>query len=165
MEKLVIKTASVTEIPLIRQLAEEIWPGTYIPIIGEAQVCYMLDRFYSSAALDEQMRDGHKFIIGYVDSFPVGFAAWSLIEHNVYKLHKLYILQSVQGNGYGKAMIGYIKDDIRTLGANALRLNVNRYNQAAISFYEKTGFTLYKTEDIDIGNGFFMNDYILTMPI
>jgi hypothetical protein len=28
-------------------------------------------------------------------------------------------------------------------------------------FYEKSGFVAVKTEDIDIGSGYFMNDYVM----
>ena len=45
--------------------------------------------------------------------------------------------------------------------ANALDLNVNRYNYSAQSFYEKFGFKVLKEEDIHIGGGYFMNDYVL----
>ena len=34
--------------------------------------------------------------------------------------------------------------------------------ETAVGFYEKLGFTVIKEEDIDIGNGFFMNDYFMT---
>jgi len=37
---------------------------------------------------------------------------------------------------------------------------VNRYN-AAKGFYEKLGFEITGTEDIDIGDGYFMNDFTM----
>ena len=46
------------------------------------------------------------------------------------------------------------------MGAKKLSLNVNRQNQAA-HFYQKAGFSITATEDIDIGNGYYMNDYIM----
>jgi ribosomal protein S18 acetylase RimI-like enzyme len=51
-------------------------------------------------------------------------------------------------------------NDVREKGGTALRLNVNRHNTAK-SFYEKLGFIITGTEDADIGNGFFMNDYVM----
>ena len=32
---------------------------------------------------------------------------------------------------------------------------------ASVAFYEKLGFQIIKEEDVDIGNGYFMNDYIM----
>ncbi|MGZ8545109.1 MAG: GNAT family N-acetyltransferase, partial [Flavisolibacter sp.] len=49
-------------------------------------------------------------------------------------------------------------------GATVLRLNVNR-NNSARSFYEKLGFEMIGEEDIDIGNGYFMNDYVMEKKI
>jgi len=41
---------------------------------------------------------------------------------------------------------------------------VNRQNNAK-NFYEKLGFVVIKEEDIDIGNGYFMNDYVMEMML
>jgi ribosomal protein S18 acetylase RimI-like enzyme len=41
---------------------------------------------------------------------------------------------------------------------------VNRENKA-IGFYNKLGFTIIAEEDIPIGNGFFMNDYVMQISL
>ena len=41
-----------------------------------------------------------------------------------------------------------------------LELNVNRHNDA-FHFYTKLGFSISKEEDNDIGEGYFMNDYVM----
>jgi len=56
-------------------------------------------------------------------------------------------------------------DELRSNSAQALRLNVNRNNHVAKAFYEKAGFHHFMEEDIDIGNGFFMNDHVLELTI
>jgi ribosomal protein S18 acetylase RimI-like enzyme len=91
---------------------------------------------------------------------PVGFASYSEVNPSIYKLHKIYILPNQQGFGIGKQVIDYIIDDIQQRGATALQLNVNRNNPAK-NFYEKIGFEVVRSEDGDIGNGYFMNDYIM----
>lgn len=160
-----IKKADSRHISLIRTLAMEVWPGTYIPIIGEAQVNYMLNRFYSDAALQEQMARGDTFIICYDAGKPVGFASFGPVTQDTYKLHKLYILPETQGKGIGKLLLEYIKTAIKTAGYHRLHLNVNRYNEAAKGFYTRMGFTVVHDEDIDIGNGFFMNDHVLGLTV
>ena len=45
-----------------------------------------------------------------------------------------------------------------------MELNVNRYNQA-ILFYQVQGFKIKEAVDISIGNGFFMNDYIMSKTL
>ena len=120
----------------------------------------MLDLFYSEKALHEQMEQHIEFIIVYDGVHPVGFASFGLHEPRVYKLHKIYVLPSQQGRGTGRFIIDQLEKAMKARDATALLLNVNRQNNAK-SFYEKLGFTVIKEEDIDIGNGYFMNDYVM----
>lgn len=120
----------------------------------------MMEMMYSEGALRKLLQNNNQFIIAYNSGIPVGFACFSEIEPAVYKLHKIYVLFSQQGKGTGKFMIEQVINDIKPKGAVALRLNVNRDNPAK-QFYEKMGFTVIASEDIDIGNGFFMNDYVM----
>jgi ribosomal protein S18 acetylase RimI-like enzyme len=155
-----IRNASICDISLIRTLSMQVWPQTYAPILTQSQVVYMLDFMYSPAALRRQMDEQHQFIIVYNAGVPVGFASYSETEPSVFKLHKLYVLPVHQGRGTGKFIIGQIIKEITPKGAQTLQLNVNRHNNAK-SFYEKMGFEEIRTEDIDIGNGYFMNDYVM----
>ncbi len=90
----------------------------------------------------------------------MGFAAYQEIEPTLFKLHKIYILATQQGKGTGKFLISHIIKTIKELGAFSLQLQVNRDNKAKF-FYEKNGFTIIQEADFDIGNGFFMNDYVM----
>ena len=146
-----ITNATIKDIPAIREMAMAVWPQTYTPIVGEEQVAYMLRLFYSPEALKQQMEQGHQFIICTSDGQQVAFAAWSEIETNIAKLHKLYILPNQQGKGIGKAMTNHIVNELKKHGVSELRLNVNKYNLPAMAFYEKMGFTQFLDEDIDRG--------------
>jgi ribosomal protein S18 acetylase RimI-like enzyme len=155
-----IKYATVKDIRLIRSLAQQIWPKTYASILPQKQITYMMHMMYSEHAIKEQMQKDHQFIIVFNSGIPVGFAAYGKIFPAVYKLFKIYVLPSQQGKGTGKFVIDQIIKEITSKGAASLQLNVNRYNQAKL-FYEKLGFAVIRTEDIDIGNGYFMNDYVM----
>jgi GNAT superfamily N-acetyltransferase len=160
-----VKKATPADIPLLRKLSEQIWPAAYNHIIGPTQVDYMLNLFYAAAALEDQIRSGHTFLISYDDDKPVGFASYSEIEPGVYKLHKIYVLPEMQGKGAGKYLLAHIVEELKGKKGATLRLNVNRNNIPALVFYEKAGFKPYSVEDIDIGNGFFMNDYVLELKL
>ncbi len=160
-----ITNATANDIPVIRALTFSIWPDTYYPIIGEQQVAYMLKLFYTPAALAGQMQNGQQYILCYDGDIAVGFGSYSLAEPGVYKLNKLYVLTNQQGKGTGKFMLAHICNTIKAAGATHLRLNVNIYNTGAIAFYEKIGFYRFKEEDIDIGGGYFMNDYVLEIAV
>jgi GNAT superfamily N-acetyltransferase len=161
-----IKNAGASDIPPIRELAMQVWPQTYTPILGPEQVAYMLALFYTPASLEKQMAEPeHQFIICYNDNEPVAFAAWSPIAPHIFKLHKIYIIPGQQGKGIGRFIIDHIVREIRTQGATTLLLNVNIYNHAAKAFYAKTGFKHLRDEDIDIGSGYFMNDHVLKLDV
>jgi ribosomal protein S18 acetylase RimI-like enzyme len=157
---MVIRKAYPADIPLIRDMAYKIWPVTYGSILSQEQLDYMLKLIYNEKVLHEQMEQHIEFIIVYDGVHPVGFASSSLIEPQVYKLHKIYVLPSQQGKGTGRFIIDQLVKAMKAKGATTLQLNVNRHNNAK-AFYEKLGFAVIKEEDIDIGNGYFMNDYVM----
>ena len=159
--ELIIRMAEPEDINLIGWLAQQIWPFAYKDIVSQDQVRYMLNLIYSPESLREQFNQKHQFLIVELDEEPVGFASYSRIDNaGLYKLQKLYVLPSMQGKGLGKAMIDFIVDQLKPQGIRALQLNVNRNNKARL-FYEKEGFNIIKEEDIDIGNNYFMNDYVM----
>lgn len=160
LANLTLRRAYETDIPLIRELSQKIWPQTYSTILSASQVEYMMNLIYSEKALLSQMKENHQFIIINDGKDPVGFASFSVTSPGVYKLHKIYLLQSNQGKGMGRFVINEIIEAIARKGGHTLQLNVNRYNKAK-DFYEKLGFTVIREEDIDIGSGYFMNDYIM----
>jgi ribosomal protein S18 acetylase RimI-like enzyme len=160
----VVREARQDQVSVIGQLAKEVWPQTYASILTEDQIAYMMQLLYSEGSLRKQMEDGHQFILLYEDHLPVGFASYSEIAQDVYKLQKLYVLPQLQGRGAGKLLIDHIVHRVRLAGARTLRLNVNRYNKAK-AFYEKLGFEVRGEEDINIGEGYYMNDYIMEKPV
>jgi GNAT superfamily N-acetyltransferase len=160
-----IKSAAFSDLPVIHNLAHRIWPRAYCDILSREQLEYMLEEIYSLASLQNQfvvLR--HNFILVFDNEMPVGFASFSPKEENgtIYRLHKIYVLPQQQGTGTGKLLLTHIINLIRPLGATSLELNVNRYNKARV-FYEKQGFIISGSEDIDIGQGFFMNDYVMKL--
>ena len=155
-----VRNAGTADIPLIRELTFKVWPQTYASILSKEQIDYMLEIMYSEESLQLQMDEGAAFIIVYDDAGPVGFASFQETEPQLWKLHKIYILTSQQGKGTGKFTLDYIISHIKEKNAKTLQLQVNRYNKAK-DFYEKLGFFVIKIADFDIGNGYFMNDYIM----
>ncbi|HXD79419.1 MAG TPA: GNAT family N-acetyltransferase [Puia sp.] len=165
-ETLQIRPAELDDINTIGFLAQQIWPETYRGILSPEQLKYMLKLMYSPKALRRQMVDErHSFAIAEQEEDPIGFASWSGTgDAGVYKLHKIYVLPGRQGKGLGRALLQFVFEAIRPERARKLRLNVNRRNKAR-QFYERIGFTVVGEEDIDIGHGYFMNDYIMEIAV
>lgn len=159
-----IRPAKIGDLETIHHLAREIWPNAYLEILGQQQLDYMLEKIYSLNSLQHQLTVlKHRFIILTEDNTSVGFASYSRHEDaTIYHLNKIYVLPSLQGKHLGKQLLTYIISQIKQSGATSLQLNVNRFNKA-LHFYEKQGFKIIREEDIDIGAGYFMNDYVMEL--
>lgn len=160
-----IQAATVQDIPVIRDLSLRIWPDTYGNILSATQLNYMLEMMYSESALHRQMEEGQQFILIAENGEPLGFAAYGkLADEKTWKLHKIYILPNTQGKGLGRKLLEFVIAAVKKQGADKLILNVNRYNKAR-QFYERLGFTVLREEDINIGNDYFMNDYVMQLTL
>ena len=159
-----IRTATIDDIPVIRQLTYKVWPQTYASLLSQEQIDYMLELMYSEASLKQQLESGCRFIIVYDRNDPVGFASYQEIKPAIWKLHKLYILSDQQGKGIGRFVIDYIIKEIGQHKAKALQLQVKKDNKAKF-FYEKIGFKIIEEIRLDIGNGFVMDDYIMEKTV
>jgi ribosomal protein S18 acetylase RimI-like enzyme len=159
-----IKPANLADLETIRRLAHEIWPSAYLEILGQQQLDYMLEKIYSLTSLEHQLIVlKHRFIILSEDGIPAGFASFSQHDDEaIYHLNKIYVLPSFQGKHFGKKLLDHIIGEIKKTGATSLQLNVNRHNKA-LHFYEKQGFKIIRKEDINIGSGYFMNDYVMEL--
>ncbi|MDQ8003828.1 MAG: GNAT family N-acetyltransferase [Pedobacter sp.] len=157
-----LRKAKEEDLPIIKTIAEQTWPTAYGNIISQAQIDFMLEKMYNKGELLGQMLEGHHFIMASELKEDVGFAGFSAVnlETKTFKLHKLYVLPKMHGKGVGKILMNEVVSLVKAQGGEFLQLNVNRANKAA-NFYEKAGFKIKETVDLDIGNGFYMNDYVM----
>ena len=157
-----LRKAKEQDVELIRDIALATWPSTYLELIGQQQIDYMLDRMYNKGGLIKQFMEGHTFLIAEEGENQYGFAGYSIVGHEerIYKLHKLYVLPTAHGKGVGKILINEVFNQVKEAGASALQLNVNKNNKAK-DFYLKAGFTVKEPVKIDIGGGYFMDDFVM----
>ena len=130
---LTIRNAAETDIPVIRQLAEEIWWPTYSPILEKDQIEYMLSHIYAENALKNAMSDkSQEFILLQSGERYEGYASYSEYrpEKEYWKIHKLYVLPQQQGKGFGKKLLEEIIVRAKKAGITSIMLNVNRYTPA-----------------------------------
>jgi diamine N-acetyltransferase len=156
--------ASINDIECIRNLALEIWPKTYAETFSPQQVIYMLNKWFSEASLQKQMASGHLYMMINSGFQTIGFASYSEVAPSVFKLHKIYILPAYQGLGAGKFTMEKIIAELTAMKASALTLNVNQHSTAK-AFYEQLGFTIAKTQFSEVGNGYFINDYVMELKL
>jgi ribosomal protein S18 acetylase RimI-like enzyme len=154
--------AQISDIEIIHQLAEKIWWEHYPPIIGDEQVKYMLNRMYSFDELHNQISQGpQEFFLIHTDSSCPGFLSIEIDPKNPHKgfINKFYIQSETRRTGLGKLAFDELLQQFQNL--EEIRLQVNRQNYKAINFYFKMGFTIESIADFNIGDGYFMNDFIM----
>ncbi|MBI3528668.1 MAG: N-acetyltransferase [Betaproteobacteria bacterium] len=148
-------------------LAREIWMQHYPGIITVKQIEYMLAQRYSPDAIRTQLQAGE----AWWDKLEVrgelcGFASYERgTEARAMKLDKLYVHQLARGKGYGAALIDQVAKAARLQGMDSLTLQVNKYNHGSVAAYRRLGFEVTKTVKVDIGNGFFMDDCIMSKSL
>jgi GNAT superfamily N-acetyltransferase len=157
---------SSKEAHIIHDLAHLIWPETFKDILSPEQLSYMLNWMYSIETLQQQMAKGHRFFVIKENQEPLGFIGIE-VNHPLQgqlKIHKLYVLPNLQGKGLGKQLIDFVAQLAKEQQIKLLTLNVNRFNKA-VDFYTHIGFTIAFEENIDIGNGYLMEDYVMNYEI
>ncbi|MFA7274877.1 MAG: GNAT family N-acetyltransferase [Crocinitomicaceae bacterium] len=154
------------EMETLADLAAQIWPDTFSSILTEDQIAYMLNWMYAPAQLRSQLSEGHDFYFLRTNGTEIGFVGLekNYPEKGMLRIHKIYLLPQFQGKNLGKFMLEETEKIARMENLHSLHLNVNRFNKAK-DFYLKMGFVVVKEEDIAIGNGYLMEDYVMSKTL
>ena len=162
-----IRKATTNDIHLIHEMAWVVFPHTYKEILTPEQIDYMMEWMYSEDSLHKQMeKDGHIYYLAFKEDEPAGYLSIQPEGEHVFHLQKIYVLPSFQGMKLGKQLFGQAIKAIKELhpAPCQMRLNVNRQNKA-LAFYERMGMVKVDEGDFPIGNGYYMNDFIMGMDI
>lgn len=154
------------DIFLVNHLAHEIWPHAFREILSKEQIAYMLDWMYNVNTLEEQVQTGYLYYIVKENGVAKGFIGLepNFPDADMLRIHKLYVLPEAKGKGLGRVLLNQAIDVAFDLDLHTLHLNVNRFNDA-VKFYEHCGFNIVGEEDIDIGKGYLMEDYIMELKL
>lgn len=156
-----------SEIIRIQKIAYATWPDTFKNILKSEQIEYMLKWMYNIDTLINQSNNGHLFYIAELNGVDLGFIGIepNHNENQTVKIHKIYVLPTAQNKGVGKKLINYVIDKMhKEQNQKTFILNVNRYNKAT-EFYKYLGFNIVKEENISIGNGYLMEDFVMQKNI
>ena len=151
------------ELSVVKSLAYDIWPRVYDYMISSEQIAYMLSLMYNLDKLQLQWGEGVKFVVLEVEGMPQGFLSFEEKDECIF-LHKLYLRPEMQGQGFGKKMLQVAMDFAIDTKKPKIELTVNRNNKS-LEFYMSQGFQIKQEKDFDIGGGYFMNDYILSLAV
>jgi RimJ/RimL family protein N-acetyltransferase len=161
----IIPAVAKADLVRLESLACEIWREHYPPIIGSAQVEYMLEKFQSQAAMAAQMRTGVEYYL-FRDQTDQAFGYMALQpQPTELFLSKLYVSAARRGEGHARQALAYACLRARALSLPRVTLTVNKRNLAALAAYAKLGFSQTGEMVTDIGHGYFMDDYRLEKMI
>lgn len=147
------------------KMADSIWHEYFTPLIGEAQVAYMLAKFQSASAITRQIESEHMWYFRIMqDGSIVGYTGIREDADSLF-LSKLYIEKSHRGKGLARQTATFLADRCRARQLSKIWLTVNRHNSPTIAAYQKLGFVIVREQVADIGEGFVMDDYIMEMAL
>jgi len=160
------RLAGERDIPVLCALADRIWREYYPRLLSPAQIDYMLAWMYAPETLRQELGRGIFWELALEAQEPVGFVSYEVggVPRKV-KLHKIYLLSRLHGRGVGRALLAHVRRRAAALGAEEVRLNVNKANAQAIRAYERAGYQVVESVTNDIGGGFVMDDYIMACVV
>ena len=153
-----LERAEEKDIAALSALASRIVKEYYDPLLGAKQNDYMIAKFQSPEAIASQMAAGYRYYFLLKEGERVGFLGFYPRGEEMY-ISKLYLQRSARGSGLGKIAFDFVVAEARREGKRAVTLNVNKYNPT-IAVYEALGMKRVRAECNDIGNGYFMDDYV-----
>lgn len=162
-----IRKATAADCELINKLAWEVFPATYKEILSDDQMAYMMNWMYAPENVRKKMEEeGHVYFIAYKEGDPAGYVSVQQQDTDVFHLQKIYVLPSFQGAHLGSQLFDQAVKYIKEVHPSPclMELNVNRNNKA-LHFYERKGMKKLREGDFPIGNGYYMNDYIMGLHI
>ena len=160
LELKLVDGTNLEEMKELSAFATEIVKEHYDPLLGSVQNDYMLQMFQSVEAIKKQIQHGYRYYLGINQGKKVSFIAFYPNGDRMY-LSKFYVHKNARGNGYASKMLSFIKEHTKKEGLKAIYLNVNKYNDTSIAIYKHLGFQQIAAEKNDIGNGYFMDDYVM----
>lgn len=160
---------SADQLASVAALAHEIWYEYYVPLIGRAQVDYMVGKFQNVPAMQAQIAQGYEYFLvqredGSGAARDIGYCAVQEQPERVLFLSKLYLHHAARGAGTGRTCMEFIEGLARRRGLSQLWLTVNKGNPA-VQAYQRLGFRIAADLVMDIGDGFVMDDYRMEKPL
>ncbi len=149
----------------LARMAADIWREYYISIITMDQIEYMIGKYQSAKAVQDQIENqGYAY---YVMVDEGGISGYFSVKEEDGKLFlsKFYVAKENRGKGYASQTVVFLEQLCRERGLSHIWLTVNRHNESSIGVYRKKGFRTIREQVADIGNGYVMDDYVMEKEI
>lgn len=136
-----VRTASERDLPKVSALLAETWHATYDALYGPDKVSEITARWHSVPALKARLeRKDSEFVVADNggELAGMGYVAMSKDRPKTALLHQLYVLPRHQRQGIGRDMFAELETCFPD--ADAMLLEVDPRNDAAVAFYLAHGF-------------------------
>ena len=152
------------QIKQLAELAYDVWHEYFPCILSVDQIDYMVDKFQSERAIESQINDGYEYYFIENCAEKCGYFCIKNEKKRLF-LSKFYIKKEARGKKLASEAFKYITEYCRQNGINNIYLHVNKYNINSIEIYKHLGFEIDGSDIGDIGNGYVMDDYIMSKNI
>jgi len=99
---------------------------------------YSIDQHLPEPEFDKKVRDNQGYVL-FVDNKPVGLLRYNLFWDNTPFCTLLYIKEQYQRQGFGRSLMEYWEQDMRTRGYGMI-LTSTQVDEEAQHFYRKLGY-------------------------
>ena len=172
-----VPVQSEEDLQILSQMANEVWHQHFASILSPEQIDYMVDKFQSYPAMKKQItEDGYQYYFLHEPEGAPALPAHAAyaghrgymgihVEEDAVFLSKLYLLQPYRGRGLSSQALNFLISIAQNHGCRRIWLTVNRYNDHTIDVYRHWGFETVREQCADIGNGFVMDDYVMSLEV
>ncbi len=155
-----MRFSDVDDASELSRMAREIWMEYFPTIISKEETEYILNKIQSEEAIREQIENGHLYSFIECDGRKVGYFCIHPEGDSLF-MSKLYVSKDQRGKGLGSKTLDDIIEKGKAMNMKRIYLRVNRFNTVAKKVYTSKGFVVVREEKLDIGDGFFMDDYLM----
>jgi ribosomal protein S18 acetylase RimI-like enzyme len=155
-----MKYCSTADAKELSEMAWDIWTDYYGGFITGDDIEYILRTFQTKEAIEKQIQDGYLYSFIMHGDVKVGYLSIRQ-EGDLLFMSKLYVHKDFRGKGLGSKAMDEILEEGKARNVKKAYLRVNRNNLPSIEFYKHKGFIVAGAEKVDIGNGYFMDDYLV----
>ncbi len=153
------------EIKILAKLAHDIWNEYWTVRLSRNQIDYMVEKFQSEKAIRKQYKEeNYKYYFITDNGNNIGYFGISDYPEYLF-LSKLYISKDFRHMGIGEKAFDKIKNIAKEKGYKEIQLTVNKYNENTIKAYKKWGLSVIDSVVTDIGQGYVMDDYIMSYKL
>ena len=165
----IMPIATEKQILEVEKAARDIWIEYYRHIFPQDQIEYMLKIYHSQEAIRKQIQNGTIYMVIMIKSEIVGYMCY-YIEDDILYLPRLCIKKEYRKKGLATQLIErietvFLSSENELTYVKKMQRNLSVRNTLAIEIYEHLGFRKKKRVTVNLGNGYFSEDYVMERRI